>query len=230
MSVMRSKSGKELMIGHCLRFMPAYESLRECIKSGEYGELESISMNRHSVYPDWGADRWHDDKSKCGGCLIDTHIHDVDVARFLLGEPDRVSAVAFENIPHYQYASTRLHFGKVCVAIDGSWDDTYTEIFRADYRARFSEATLYFDFDKVTVFRGKNAQVVDLPFKDSYTEEIRRFINLVGGTDSSNAEYSAESSHRSMLLIEAIAESAERGGEYIDFKGYLDKKEKGYEL
>ena len=218
------ESGKLLMIGHCLRFMPAYVYLRDCIRDGRYGKLESISMNRHSVYPDWGADRWHDDKAKCGGCLIDTHIHDVDVARFLLGEPDRVRAVTFENIPHYQHVNTRLHFGDVCAVIDGSWDDSYTKIFRADYSARFAQATVYFDFETVTVFKGKESFTPDIASKDSYAEQIRHFIKLVSMDGAAEEACAAEGSHKSMLLVEAIAESAERCGEYIDFKKYLNDK------
>ncbi len=221
----KNSSGRRLMVGHCLRYMPAYVYLRECIKDGVFGKLESLSMNRHSVYPTWGADRWHDDKAKCGGCLIDTHIHDVDVARYLLGEPDRVSALTFENIPHYQYVNTRLHFGEVGVVIDGSWDDSYTEIFRADYRARFERATVYFDFERVTVFpNGGEAYSPDISTADAYTEEIRRFITLVADCEAEDYQSSAECAHVSMHLVEAIAESAAKGGEYINFKNYMQKK------
>ena len=213
----KNAGGRCLMIGHCLRFMPAYVYLRDCIRDCRFGKIESLSMNRHSVYPTWGSDRWHDDKSKCGGCLIDTHIHDVDVARFLLGEPDRVSAVAFENIPHYQYVNTRLDFGGVGVIIDGSWDDSYTEIFRADYRARFERATVYFDFERVTVFpNGGEPYAPEIMEADAYTEEIRRFIELISGGSAEDAS-SAESAHTSIRLIETVAMSAEKNGEYIDF-------------
>ena len=210
------ESGCRLMIGHCLRFMPEYVYLRECIDDGRFGAMESISMHRHSVYPTWGAERWHDDKSKCGGCLIDTHIHDVDVARYLLGEPDRVSAVAFENVPRYQHVNTRLHFGNVTAVIDGSWDASHTEIFRAGYQARFDRATVCFDFKSVTVFPsdGEPYEPEILP-ADSYTEEIRSFIESV--MNDRECLHTAESSHKSLLLIEAIAESAERSGEYIEF-------------
>ena len=210
------QSGRELMIGHCCRFMPGYLYLRECILTGVWGKLEGITMNRHTVYPTWGAGNWHGDKSKCGGCLIDTHIHDVDVARFLLGEPDYVSSAVLEHIPHYQYVNTRLLFGDVTAIINGSWDHSYTQRFSADYRARFEKATVFFDFETVTVFpNGQKSFCPDLPKENAYEEEIHHFIDLIqNGGDTSNT---AEDAHNTLLLIEAIAESAERGGAYLEF-------------
>ena len=58
------KNGKQLMIGQCLRFDAQYLYLKECIRSEIYVKLESIDMNRHSVYPKWCADKWHEDKTK----------------------------------------------------------------------------------------------------------------------------------------------------------------------
>ena len=175
-------------------------------------------MNRHSVYPKWGADKWHDDKSKCGGCLIDTHIHDVDIARFLLGEPDKVSAITFENLPHYQYINTRLTFGDIKVVVDGSWDDSYTEPFKADYRARFEKATVYCDFEKVTVFPNEGTPFTPkLPKNDAYTEEIRQFAAIISDNGALANPNTPESAHMTMRLIEAIARSADCNGELIDF-------------
>ena len=217
MVVASEKYGRRLMVGHCLRYSPAYRYLKELVDGGALGKLESLTMNRHSVYPTWGADRWHDDKAKCGGCLIDTHVHDVDVARYLLGEPDRVSAVTFDNIPQYQYVNTRLHFGDVKVVIDGSWDASYSEVFRADYRARFERGTVYYDFNTVSVYREDGERFTpDISAADPYTEEIRFFVT--GLADGSLPESTASDAYKSMLLIEAIADSASRCGEYINYE------------
>ncbi len=220
----KDKSGCHLMIGHCLRFNPAYLYLKECIREETFGKLASLTMNRHSVYPTWGADKWHDDKNKCGGCLIDTHIHDIDMARFLLGEPDRVSAVSLENIPHYQAINTRLHFGDVTVIANGSWDDAYTEDFICDYRARFENATVFFDHNKIIVFpnaEGEEPFTPKLPGNDAYTEEIRQFCATIADDGAVDNPNPPESAHRSLLLCETIADSAARNGEYLPFAAEL---------
>ena len=110
-------AGRKLMVGQCLRFDPNYLYLKEQILAGTYGKLHLLKMHRRSIYPTWGANQWFQDRSKCGGCVIDTHIHDVDVARFLLGDPDSVSAVVFDNIPHCQYVNTRLYYEDAVVIV-----------------------------------------------------------------------------------------------------------------
>jgi predicted dehydrogenase len=53
----RAKS-KILMIGHVLRFMPAYLKLKTWIDSGEFGSLEFLSLSRFTGVPAWG--QWKD--------------------------------------------------------------------------------------------------------------------------------------------------------------------------
>ena len=74
-----------LMIGQCLRFDDSYRYLKQCIESGIYGKLRMLSMHRYSTFPRWGNSKWFETLEKSGGCIIDTHIHDIDMARFLLG-------------------------------------------------------------------------------------------------------------------------------------------------
>lgn len=210
------KSGKCLLVGHCLRYDPAYIYLKECIADERFGKLTGLSMCRHSIYPNWGTDRWHDDKQKCGGCIIDTHIHDIDAACFLLGEPDSLSAVAFEKMPLYQWVNTRMTFEDVTVVADGSWDISFTEVFRADYRARFERAAVSFDFKTVNVFTD-DGQVYspDIPDEDRIVGEIRAFIGYVSGGDFASCREAAVSAHRSLALCEAIERSAAGGGETV---------------
>ena len=82
--------GKQLMVAHVLRFNSAYRFLKDAVDSGRYGRLDNIYMDRHSVYPTWGTS--FANNAVTGGATLDTHIHDVDVARFILGEPDSVFA------------------------------------------------------------------------------------------------------------------------------------------
>ena len=52
----QSKS-KTLMVGQVVRFMPAYEKLKELIDSKELGEVEFLTMSRFSGVPRGGNGR-----------------------------------------------------------------------------------------------------------------------------------------------------------------------------
>ena len=45
---------KILMIGHVVRFMPAYQTLKNWIDSEEFGRLEFLSLSRFTGVPAWG--------------------------------------------------------------------------------------------------------------------------------------------------------------------------------
>lgn len=158
--------GKRLMIAQVLRFDGAYRFLKDAVNSGRYGRLDNIYMDRHSVYPSWGAS--FKDNSVTGGATLDTHIHDVDVARFIFGEPDRVFASEFCQPPNYQVVTTTLGFGSTTAIINCSWDSAYTKAFTFGFRARFEDAekpelddVIYIDTDtEGGVIAGSNPRAV----------------------------------------------------------------------
>jgi predicted dehydrogenase len=85
-------SGRVLMVGHVLRFMPEIAELRRVLASGELGRPLSASAIRLSAPPDWND--WMLDAERSGGTLVDLAIHDLDVLGELLGPARRVQARA----------------------------------------------------------------------------------------------------------------------------------------
>ncbi len=84
---------KILMIGHVVRFMPAYQTLKNWIDSEEFGRLDFLSLSRFSGVPAWG--QWKDkqkDFGSSGGALFDLVIHDIDFAQWVCGVPEKISA------------------------------------------------------------------------------------------------------------------------------------------
>lgn len=203
------KSGKRLMIGQVLRFDRAYRFLRQCVLTEKYGKLDNIYMDRHSVYPTWGAS--FSNNTVTGGATLDTHIHDVDFARFILGEPESVYAVEFNQPPKYQAVTTTLKFGDATAIINCSWDSAYTTVFTFGYRARFEKASVVCADGEVTVTEnGGEPIAVTLPETDGTTEEIRHFIDGIISGEENNLN-PPESSAESVRLIEKIKESAALG-------------------
>jgi predicted dehydrogenase len=91
-------SGRVLMVGHVLRFMPEIAELRRLIDSGELGRPLAASALRLSAPPDWND--WMLDPAQSGGSLVDLAIHDFDVLGALLGPARRVHARAAAGGAH----------------------------------------------------------------------------------------------------------------------------------
>lgn len=218
------ETGKKLMIGQCLRFGAAYRYLKECAEDGRHGALRHLFMERRCAQPRWGYEHWFEDTEKSGGCILDMHIHDVDMARFLLGEPQAVSTVSLDRDVRWQVENTRLYYEGMLVVIDASWDEAATTPFRSGYRARFENATLISDGHTVTLYPdvGKVLEVA-LPNNNPYiTEELRAFVGDLLADRLDNPENSAESARDTVRLIEALRVSAAHGGEIIK----LEKEKK----
>ena len=207
------EQGRRLMIGQCLRFEPSYLYLKECIDTGRFGGLRHMTMERLSEYPTWGVGRWFDDKQKCGGCIIDTHIHDIDMARFILGEPESVSCVAYDNIPHCQIVNSRLFYRDTTIIVDAVWDETRPVPFRMGYYAKFDKASVAYDGECVKVHpNGEEAYAPYIPIADRVSEEIKLFVSLILNPVLENTVNSPESAAESVRLVRILAKSAEHDG------------------
>ena len=83
----------------------------------------------------------------------------------------------------------------------------------------FENATVSFANGKVTVFvRGeKEPADVNLPAVDPYEAEIRFFIDCIEGRAENVANKPSDSA-LTVKLVQALAESAEKNGEIIDWQ------------
>lgn len=207
---------RKLMVGQCLRFDSNYRYLKSCIESDVYGKLKILFMNRLSQYPKWGFEKWFENIEKCGGCIMDTHIHDIDIAQFLLGKPQTVSTVAYDNLPHCQIVNTRLLYAEQTVIADAAWDETRLIPFEAGFHAKFEEASVIYNGTNITVFpNGKDAIIPYVPQTDRIAEEIRFFVMWITDPRVINTDNSPESSKQSIELVEYLCKSASLNGKYI---------------
>src|SRR4051812_32331972 len=88
-------AGVKHMCAFNYRFVPAVRLARQIVESGDVGEIRHF---RASYLQDWGAtteEVWRFDKAAAGsGALGDLAAHVVDLARYLVGEIETVSAIA----------------------------------------------------------------------------------------------------------------------------------------
>ena len=204
------ESGRVLMIGQCLRFEPAYLYLKRLVESGELGALKYLTMERFSIYPTWGSD--FGSMERTGGCILDTHIHDIDIARFILGEPEEVSALWYNDLPHCQRVNSRLYYGDCCVIADCAWDEAREKVFEAGYRASFEGGGVVCELDRVTLYKkGEKPCEVRLDEGDRISGEIRAVTDEILERGDGGF-YPPESAMASVKLIETLRKSAELGG------------------
>ena len=210
------ETGKKLMIGQCLRFDSAYLYLKKCIDEKCFGSLRRLVMDRLSALPRWGFEGWFHDVKRSGGVPLDLHIHDIDMARFLLGEPTAVSSVATDAAMPMQYMDTRLFYGDTSVFAHASWDEAATAKFSASYRARFETATVICQGSEIWVYPDDGeAYQVELVKLNHMAEEIRTMAYLVGDPTFENKVNTPESACQSVKLVHTLMESAKNNGQVI---------------
>ena len=213
------EEGRKLMIGQCLRFDLSYLYLKECIDDGRFGALKSVFMDRLSAHPTWGFENWFSDSSKSGGCLLDLHVHDIDMVRFFLGEPRAVSAISYDGISRWEMVNTRLFYDGVMVVVNGSWDESPTRGFESGCRLTFEKAQVVLNGRKVTVYPNEGeVYEVEIPKCDYYAEEIRMIANTIMDPSIKNEANPPESARNTVALMNKLRDSADLGGQVLAFE------------
>lgn len=211
---------KKITVGQCLHFEAGYMFLKKCIDENTFGNIQSITLDRLSELPLWKCfEGWYLDVNRSGSTPFDLHIHDIDIANYLLGMPEAVSAVAIDNAVPMQYVNSRLFYKNgVKVFATASWNETAGTPFTMSYRAKFDRATLVYSGSTVTVYPENAEKYVPpetLPenCKDRMAEEIRNMALTIGEENFENSLNPPECAASSVLLIEKLIESARRDGE-----------------
>jgi predicted dehydrogenase len=136
-----------LMIGHVVRFMPAYRILKEWIDNGDFGALRFLSLSRFSGVPVWG--QWKEKQREfgsSGGALFDLVIHDIDYACWVLGIPDEITS---RNLPgrlskHDYVNANWKYISGIEVKIEGGNIFHAAFPFQAGYMAGFERASVLY--------------------------------------------------------------------------------------
>ena len=210
------RSGKKLMIGQCLRFGPAYVYLKKLIEEGTYGKIKTGVFQRLSPPPVWGWDNWFMDYQRSGGCLLDLHIHDIDMVRYLWGEPNAVSCCTTDVYSKKDIAHSRLMYDDFSVLAIGDWTRMGLP-FTRKYEVAFENATVIYDEKGVNVYpRNGEAFAPEIDSTPAHQAEIEFFVKCIeeGKEVTGNIP---EDSALSVKLVNTLAESSDKNGEFVDF-------------
>jgi len=211
------EADKELMIGQCLRFYPAFDEIKRIIDQERFGALQGAFFSRLNPLPTWGWKNWFADPALSGGGVTDFHVHDIDILRYLLGEPDAVSSRGTSSFSLYDALHTSLFYGKIPVTVISDW--THMGIpFSAGCYFNFEKATVVFDSSSLTVAHKKTGEREEIPLeqKSGYFGEISYFCDVIEGKIQ-NTKNPASSAALSIRLIETIKKSADANGEVLEY-------------
>jgi len=211
----QKESGKHLMIGQCLRFFGEYEYLKKIIDEKTFGEVRGVLFQRLSAGPKWSYKNWYQDFSKSGSVICDMQIHDLDMARYLFGEPKYVECHASTKNVKYDMAQISLGYDFPVLSI-GDWTMNGCK-FSHHYRVSFENATVIMDAGKITVYPNDGSASYEPEFKHigGIEGEIDYYLNLLenGGENTKNPPESAADTIR---LVEKCYKSADLGGQRVE--------------
>ncbi|MDF2440471.1 MAG: hypothetical protein JWN98_1455 [Abditibacteriota bacterium] len=172
------EAGRQLLIGHCLRYWPAYVQTQKLIASGEFGRPLYASFHRSSGTPLWSYNNWLATGSQSGGVVLDMHIHDVDAALWWFGAPDEIHADGLiqNDLPMSVDATWRYNNGPL-VSLHGGWDNNGSP-FRFAFKVVMEHASILCDSSTNTFCLLQDGESRDIPVADelAYQNEINDFI------------------------------------------------------
>ncbi|MFH2001867.1 MAG: Gfo/Idh/MocA family oxidoreductase [Planctomycetota bacterium] len=201
------KTGRCFMVAHCVRFWPEYIHLRHLVAEGRLGPLRSLNMWRLSGAPAWSSNQWILDTSLSGGPIVDLHIHDVDFALFLLGEPQGIQAAGRSSLgsktPDIVHTIFEYERGPQ-VHLHAGWSRAPVP-FRAGFEAWFENGFVRFssgsDPSLEQYESGREGSLpVDIPALDAYQEELMYFTGSVL-THSEPMICTPQSSRESLAIV-----------------------------
>lgn len=210
------QSKKELMIGHCVRFITAYEYLYQAIQEKTYGAVLSSEFYRYSPIPTWGGGNWHAKAGKSGSCLADLNIHDIDYVRWAFGNPEKLSCILQSNVYPYDYAESDFYYKEHTVKIKTAWLDE-SEKFKAGFVVNFEKGCLELN-DNGFAFTdndGNSSKIITENY-GPFMSEIKYFAQVLL-KERENTKNTPEDSALTIYTLEKLFESADKDAAILEF-------------
>ena len=226
-------------VGLVLRAAPVFEEIKRRIDCGDHGRPMAVSIRDDQFFPIQGqyGSTWRSDFAVAGGgTLIEHSIHDVDVLRWLLGDPSGVSCrtssfFGHAGIEDLATATFAYEDGKVADLLS-IWHEILTRPSTRRVEVFCENGMLWTEDDNtgpVHVQTSSGTERVDCPLPEwtneipvgeqwrkalgLYAEASRRFLSAwSNGTGGSPDASDALAAHR---LVDACYASAARGGEVV---------------
>ncbi len=211
------RSGRLFQVGQCLRFWPAYVEMKRIIDEGDYGATRAASFTRLSNTPRWSWDNWILDPDRSGSAALDLHIHDVDMVRWLFGDPSAVrSRGIIDNGGVSHIATDYAYDSGLLVQATGGWICSDSFGFRMQAMIILERATLELDStgEHMLVVHPSDGEAAPaaLDARDGFYYELSSFTAGVSSGKLSEA-LTPEDAAAAVRMCRAEIESVETGRE-----------------
>jgi len=167
-----AETGSHVQVGQVIRFWDEYVALRKIFESGKYGKVVNANFRRISPTPDWSWNNWVHDVSLSGGAGQDLHIHDIDFALSLFGEPEKLFSVKNSIGEGNAYVNTLMQYEDFCVSVEGTWALPGSHPFQMAFRVVFEKAVVEND-GKLMLYTDEGAEEIVIEKKE---------LSVSGGT------------------------------------------------
>lgn len=211
--------GRQLYPGHVVRFFPEYAAMHQAVVDGTIGTPAVARFTRTGSFPTWA--EWFSDEAQSGGVVLDLMIHDLDIARWVMGEVTEVYATASrgrsESGAEVSVADAVLtHASGAISNVRAVWGAPGTT-FWTSFHVAGDGGLLRFDTRDEKSFRldrgasaAAGAMLPDLGFVESpYLTELREFAEAFAGGPVPRV--SAHNGFIAVRLALVVLESIERG-------------------
>ena len=167
------RSGRILMTGQVLRFLPPYAEAAKLVRSGALGPIRMSWFRRYCAKPSWGG--WLTNPARSGGGIFDLLIHDVDYSILLFGEPASITGAGSGGL----ISATLQYADRGPVVIEGGWHAQGPYPFSMSFTIAGEDGTLEFSSAgcPLTLSRAGAAapEIVPVPDWDGFEQEVGYF-------------------------------------------------------
>ncbi|MFM8236198.1 MAG: Gfo/Idh/MocA family protein [Actinomycetota bacterium] len=230
-------------VGLVLRSAPVFVELRRRIASGEHGRVLAVAFRDDQYFPVQGTYRssWRGEVEHAGGgTLLEHSIHDVDLLRWMLGEPERVNATVESRFGHPgidDVAAVSFRFpGGATAQLTSVWHQVTARESSRRLEVFCEDALLWTDDDNLGPLRVERADGTEVVAGEGpvwtdrlgvppahraalalYSAPTKAFLDgLAGGIPGSPSADEALAAHR---IVAAAYRSAAAGGTPVTAEG-----------
>ena len=196
------KSGAYLMIGQCARFQKSVAVVKDYISSGVYGKVYRAEFQRYSQTPMWTWNNWILNPELSGGCVIDMHIHDVDLVNYLFGIPLNVRSVMTAQKVERESVFSQYEMPDGAIILTrADWSLPQKIPFSESALICFEKACVKMRSDSITVYTDDEIITPDISGDDGYVAEMKEFLRCIdeGATSEITSPVSIKDSIRIAL-------------------------------
>jgi len=175
------KYGCNVQVGQVIRFWDEYVALKNMLATGELGKVINANFRRISPRPDWGWNNWLLNFELSGGAAQDLHIHDIDFALSIFGEPKTLYSVKNAIGEKFSYVNTLMQYEDFVVGVEGTWDLPSSHPFEATFRVVCEKGVVENAGGKFLLFTNEGVKTIEIEKKYVGTNNAGGNISDLGG-------------------------------------------------